>query len=354
MNAEDVTREVNFYHKNVCHLNEHYRLQPISTYMADNVLIAREMPNLPYAYACLNEPNSFTRLIRENEANDLIVGEGLLKTYPANKALRVFKKFCKDNLPIELYDLKLSDTELVKLPQHGIRVIDSTDDEFENGEIVSKLWFRFPFYDKDDLSRFIKKLSDAMFVCGYSYASSHRYRVAVQPFENKLTLVALLFEAKYFEEEFSWSDYVYHVTTQDKLKKIKKHGLVPMSKSSRFEYPERVYVFNNATQQIMFDYIENKARATNADHMAILKIKSSKLRESSSFKTGAMKFFIDHMFEQGLSTRANALFTYDVISPTLLEDDMLLVDLDNGYVQSTRIEKLKNVTSDLNSKLHLQ
>lgn len=103
----------------------------------------------------------------------------------------------------------------------------------------------------------------------------------------------------------------------------------------------------------MFDYIENKARAANADRMAILKIKSSKLRESSSFKTGAMKFFIDHMFEQGLSTHANALFTYDVISPTLLEDDMLLVDLDNGYILSTRLEKLKNVTSDLNSKLHL-
>ena len=49
------------------------------------------------------------------------------------------------------------------------------------------------------------------------------------------------------------------MTTLSRLSKIKKHGLVPKSKSSKFDYPDRVYLFNNATQDMVFSFIETKA-----------------------------------------------------------------------------------------------
>ena len=60
-------------------------------------------------------------------------------------------------------------------------------------------------------------------------------------------LVSLLFEAKYHEEDFTFAKSLYHVTTADVLSKIKRNGLVPKSKSSKFDYPDRVYLFNNAS-----------------------------------------------------------------------------------------------------------
>lgn len=341
MNCNNVTQEVNFYHKDICNLNEHYRLRPVSSYMTDETYIFRKMPDLPYAYACLNEPNAFTRLIRENEANDLIVGEGLIKTYPAKKALAVFKRFCKDNLPHELLDLKMSDTELVKM--HNERIIDLFDDSFDDNDIIDKIWFQFPFYDKDEgkLSEFIKKLNDVMFVCGYSYASSHRYCVAVQPFADTITLVSLLFEAKYFEEKFVWSENLYHVTTFSRIDKIRKRGLVPKNQSIRFDYPDRVYLFNNADRQTIFDYICVKAPITEADKAVILKINSDNLRKDIAFTSGKMKFFVDHMFEQSLPVKANAIFTYDVIRPSLIDDEMLVVDVVDSRVISVKTEKFK-------------
>ena len=102
----DITEEVNFYKKNLLKLDTHYRVKQVSEYMKDDIDIPHECNGLPEAYYCLNSCNSYTKLIRENEANDLIVGEGLIKTYPANKALNIVKKFLKDNLDKELYDLK--------------------------------------------------------------------------------------------------------------------------------------------------------------------------------------------------------------------------------------------------------
>ena len=337
----DITQEVNFYKKNLLKLNEHYRVKHISEYMKEDNEPEHSLIDLPEAYYCLNACNNYTKLIRENEANDLIVGEGLIKTYPADKALSIVKKFLKDSLSKELYELKMSETELVKM--HDMKVVDLKDEDYaDEHNPLSKMSFIFPFYKDDNLKSFIGKLADKLYVCGYNYANKNTYSVTVQPFEKKkIVLVSLLFEAKYHEEDFMFAKSLYHVTTLSMLSKIKHKGLVPKSKSTRFDYPERVYLFNNATQNVMLDYIETKL-AGKDDVAIVLKIDSIKLQDSNAYKNGKMKLYIDHMFDD-ISRPANALFTYNTIDPKLIEDAILLVTVKDGNI----LEVEDKILSDL-------
>ena len=333
----DITQEVNFYKKNLLKLNEHYRVKHISEYMKEDNEPEHSLIDLPEAYYCLNACNSYTKLIRENESNDLIVGEGLIKTYPANKALNIVKKFLKDNLSKELYELKMSETELVKM--HDMKAVDLKDEDYaDEHNPLSKMSFIFPFYKDDNLKSFIGKLADKLYVCGYNYANKNTYSVAVQPFQKKkIVLVSLLFEAKYHEEDFTFAKNLYHVTTLSMLSKIKHKGLVPKSKSTRFDYPERVYLFNNATQNVMLDYIETKLDGKD-DVAIVLKIDSVKLQDSNAYKNGKMKLYIDHIFDD-ISRPANALFTYNTIDPKLIEDDILFVTVENGHITNMKNSK---------------
>ena len=122
------------------------------------------------------------------------------------------------------------------------------------------------------------------------------------------------------------------------LNKIKHKGLVPKSKSDKFDYPERVYLFNNATLNVMLDYIETKL-AEKDDVAIVLKLDSAKLQNINSYKNGKMKLYIDHMFDD-ISCTANALFTYSTIDPKLIEDDILVVNVENGHITSMKNRKL--------------
>ena len=228
----------------------------------------------------------------------------------------------------------MSETELVKI--HNIRVVDLKDEDYANEHNpLSKMSFIFPFYKDDDLKAFIGKLADKLYVCGYNYANKSTYSVAVQPFEKKkIVLVSLLFEAKYHEEDFAFAKSLYHVTTLRMLSKIKHKGLVPKSKSDKFDYPERVYLFNNATPNVILDYIETKL-AGKDDVAIVLKIDSTKFKDSTAYKNGKMKLYIDHMFDD-ISRPANALFTYSIIDPKLIEDDILVVNVENGNITSMK------------------
>lgn len=297
------------------------------------------------SYYCLNSPNRFTKLIRENEANEFMLNDGLIKTYPAKQANNIFKKFCKKNLPSELLNIKYSDTELVKM--HYDNIIDAKDDEYkDNNAIEQKINFLFPFYkdEKDKLIDFIKKLSDAMFVCGYNYVNRSIYSVAVQPFKDKdIVIVNVLFEAKYYDEDFSFSTTLYHVTLLKNLSKINKKGLYPTRKSDRFEYPDRIYLFNNATKDIIVDFCCDRFGDIDDEKICILKIQSDKLVNSAKYKSGKNKFYIDSMFED-LNKKANAIFTYNNIDRSLIENDVLevTVDKDLREITSQKIVDLKD------------
>ena len=320
--SEDITKEVNFYKKDILKLNTHYRTRKVSSYMVDEATDEFKADGKLDAYKCLNSCNNYTKLIRENEADQLIVGEGLIKTYPADKALAVVKKFLANNLDKKLLELNMSQTELVK--KHDIKIVDLKDVDYAVvDKPLSKMSFIFPFFKDSDLKAFVGELADSLYVCGYNYANDTTYAPTVQPFDKKIILVSLLFEAKYHEEDFHFANNLYHVTTLSRLSKIKKHGLVPKSKSSKFDYPDRVYLFNNSTQDMVFSFVETKA-AGKSDEVAVLKISSDALQAEPDYKTGKMKLYVDHMFDD-MHTHANALFTYSNIKASLIEDEFLAV-----------------------------
>ncbi len=84
-----------------------------------------------------------------------------------------------------------------------------------------------------------------------------------------------------------------------------------------------------------------KISTSETDKAVILKINSDNLRKDSAFTSGKMKFFVDHMFEQSLPAKANAIFTYNVIRPSLIDDEMLVIDVMDSHAVSVKTEKFK-------------
>ena len=58
---------------------------------------------------CLNDICRMTNVIREKEHDIIYVTEGLIKTYPIEKAVSTYKQWFDDNVDSRLKDSKLSD-----------------------------------------------------------------------------------------------------------------------------------------------------------------------------------------------------------------------------------------------------
>lgn len=120
------------------------------------------------------------------------------------------------------------------------------------------------------------------------------------------------------------------MTAAKNLKKICRQGLKPSASNSKFSHPDRVYLFNNATQEMLMSFCYARFRKDTASREAsicILKILSSKLVNSHMYKSGKCKFYIDPLFED-IGKSANAVYTYGNISRQLIEDNALLLTID--------------------------
>ena len=51
---------------------------------------------------CLNYPNRYTKLIRENETKNIFVREALIKTYPLKMLLNRYEEWFKENIDKKL------------------------------------------------------------------------------------------------------------------------------------------------------------------------------------------------------------------------------------------------------------
>jgi len=78
-------------------------------------------------------------------------------------------------------------------------------------------------------------------------------------------------EAKY-DDSISDSEFLYHLTLNNNLDKIKKQGLVPKSKSKKSYHPNRIYVVDNvkSLEQLLIQFSEIEGK--NVSDYAILKI----------------------------------------------------------------------------------
>ena len=73
----------------------------------------------------------------------------------------------------------------------------------------------------------------------------------------------MTFEPKFSIQKFDFSEFLYHVTPTDTLHKINVRGLMPLSKHSFFQYPDRVYLFSNCPMSSILDYGISKAQRKN-------------------------------------------------------------------------------------------
>lgn len=113
----------------------------------------------------------------------------------------------------------------------------------------------------------------------------------------------IFFEAKYDKVVYIKED-LYHVTTKDKLEKIKKYGLTPKSMSKISEHPDRIYLAVDAMgAEFIRDTLESHYPKRE---LVTLKIYISKIRDH--------KFMEDPNFEQ------YGVYTYQNIPPNSIEE----------------------------------
>lgn len=213
-----------------------------------------------------------------------------------------------------------------------MKIIDYEDDltADELNKPVKTLTVKFPFY-KDELSKletFVKKLSDAFYRDGYFYVNFNWYKVAVQPLKKQIVIISVLFEAKYNELKFDFADVLYHVFPIRLLNKIRKNGLVAKGNSNfndNFNYPDRTYLFNGASEDQIFDFMLYKAKHEVSNTYCICKVDGKALKSSS------LQFYSDPMCLDG--DNSLAIFTYDVIPLKMLENKVLLLKLNKTHTK---------------------
>lgn len=327
---------MNFYEKNLLALPQ-YRTKLVSDYMQYECIneLPWQIEHICDTSIICHTSNSYINLIRKNEKNIRVVyedlSEGLIRTYPAKNAYIAFKSICEKYIDKKICDLKFSDIELDKT--RNCRILDFNDKKYLNdNKIENILNFNFLIENNENiLNSFLKKLNDKMFAFGYNFAEKRCYKLQVQPLSNKkLTLVQVIFEAEFYEQKFEFKKYLYHVTFVDKLEKIKKHGLIPYSKSYKFDYPDRVYLFNTSNNDIILNYAKEKCKEIKQKYAFILKISSEKLQKSQLYKNGKMTFFVDNMFKYKKSD-INAIFTYNNIPNYLISPDILKITFDVNF-----------------------
>lgn len=271
--------------------------------------------------------NSIENLIFENETKKNIVffSEGLIKTYPTGKFIKVFKGLADDIIPNQLKHLKFSDIQSWSKKDDSV-VYMCMDKTAENNGISAMISFVLPVFKKQLTQTIekIKDISDSTRIFGYSLTSIDKLQ---NDMRNDIEALVIQFEAKYPSEKFKLADVLLHVAPFKYFEKIKKHGLVPKAKSAEYKYNPRIYLFNQCSEKLALQYGQYKAKSENDAGFCVFKIQKEKLVNSSQWKNGKLSFYIDNSFDTNNSIEA--LFTYDNINLNLIDSTCLKYKLDD-------------------------
>lgn len=299
----------------------------------------------------LNHPQRLTAQIRDREADVEYISEGLIVTFPIDKLKAAFKKFYEKNIDVAFKNLSIGQVyTLVDSNVSCSKISEFSNWSKDNPALIA---FAIPFYrgNIEKRKQFEKDLVDSLFVCGYnlSYISRIPDEFVIQPFkEKKIELWTMTFEAKFFEPEPELSDTLYHVAPARYLKKIKRYGLTPKSKSDVFEYPERVYLFNKASIMDVVEYGAKKLGMLRVKHgnshvddscFCVFAIKKAKLEKYRPYVEKKMVFYLDPCYvgqSVGLK-ESKAIFTYGNLPRSLLEDVYWMYNLENGIGKPKRL-----------------
>lgn len=277
-----------------------------------------------------DSPFNLTRLVHENEVKRGIrfMFEGLIKTYPTEKFANAFINELRDAIPEELRELTFGDAECPDMPEDQpiFETVDMADDIDGISGMVA---FTIPLY-KDDLSDFKNKLLKAVrnvYVFGYDLSSIEYLKHNLM---NDISILVVQMEARFTKNGFKIGDRLLHVSPMKYLHKIRRNGLVPKSKSSEFQYSDRVYLFNDCCcpMDVVLDYGKRKANDIGDDEFCLFTISRRKLESLN--KNGNLNLYIDWAF--GDFDNPIAVFTYGNIPLSVIDDEFKIYhlnDMDN-------------------------
>lgn len=158
----------------------------------------------------------------------------------------------------------------------------------------------------------------------------------------------MTFEAKFFEPKPELSDTLYHVAPARYLEKIKRRRLAPKSKSDVFEYPERIYLFNKASIMNVVEYGMKKLSMLKSRHgnshvddscFCVFAIKKAKLERYRPYVEKKTVFYFDPCYvgQSGGLKESKAIFTYNSLPRSLLEDIYWIYNLESGIGKPKRL-----------------
>lgn len=304
---------------------------------------------------CINDPVRLTEAIRNKEHNVVYVAEALMKTYPIDVLVRGFRKWFKKNVKTELQGISFSDiTEKHWATKDlddifGKKFIDVVEQHKfdEQSKQPGLVTFYIPFTEEQIEDRrtedIVKEFANEMYVYGYNVSSYELIEFDDNFIKNDFSDVIVMyitFEAKFADISFEMSEWLYHVTPINNLKNINRQGLVPRSNHSFYDYPDRVYLFNDCDMSFILDYAMSKTDNVGQSQFALLKISSSKLKDDAQYKNGNLKFYIDQKYFIGEDGNPQAMFTYNNVKRALVDDEIVIFSMQNSRISSKKKTQL--------------
>jgi len=137
-------------------------------------------------------------------------------------------------------------------------------------------------------------------VCGWFHGSSISNKNVLPNKTSFIDIISgnvfLQYEAKFNIRVEKLPGKIYHLTTEEKLKKILKVGLTPKSSILLLNYRDRIYFSLNYDSLINFS--KQKSSITNKNDFIILEVETSKINHGT-------RFFEDPNFLNGVYTLEN-------------------------------------------------
>ncbi len=350
-----------YYDKDIFKLTQ-YRGHPVShniiTYLDVDLKKGRSLDEIVECNWCLNLPDRLTQLIRENESHVSFVGEGEIKTWPTSSLIRSYVMFCHRHLDKKLVDLTPRDLGIQKYASFNKPLVELnfTSSLHARKPIKPLVVFLFPFF-KDEvglkLKDFVLKMTDTFYKNGYNYSSSDLVdarRTFTVIDSREVVVVSIQFEAKFLEDPTQLKDVLFHVTTLEKVLKIRCDGLVPRDSQqlrtkdeTKFSHSPRLYLFNGTSKDFIERFITERFASGT---ICCLKIDAKKLKQWDQFRHGKILFYTDPVFNQDPSEKSTAVFTTSNIPPQFIEDKMLCYQLENRNITKTSARLLSQMTND--------
>lgn len=80
----------------------------------------------------------------------------------------------------------------------------------------------------------------------------------------------------------------------------------------------------------------------------MLKIDSQKLQNSTLYKNGKMKFYIDQKYPNVDNAFPDAIYTYENVPMSLIDDNIVIFEIDeNGVINNKQKASLSDLNDDI-------